>query len=684
MAITSGGSASTNWTDTGATRVVTRSELGVVIPFHSIMTAIIDSVTVRLSMFGTVSGAADVYISDGYGNVISNTVRITNIPATESDYVVTGLNAAITSTFHYNLAVKAVPPAQNDATMYGVAHQAAATTYTQTFTVSDYQIAAGTWVITTTDGYGFPIGGWAGFQPSGEAWRSLDVGSVPTGTGIFEKASNDAPSYPIVIDLYSTNNPALFVQPGITGWALQANVSSGDVVQPAQYFRFHIRMTANPTLDMSPVLDRLAVYFDGVPQLFTTQSQLIEYSNGALDVVGTPVLDAISTVSSQLTDKPAQVFAGKVHVDLANDQRALPLLSNPIIGKSVHIAVGYSAAVDRIPVFNGAVEDVRYTPQKITLIVSDNIKFADVMVPQKDSYASYDTNADYAVDALVTHKFFTWKSLTAHGMSTGNAVEPGTDPAVWQQITFPKIYDATTNGGQPWHLVDIALDILRNEINIPDNRINFVSFDRLRTLRSGYTGTRTITKPEKAKGLLGELAWLLEAQWIEASDGIALVPEVDLTTPLPAGTVVPIINDDDIATGSFRYRRGWKELVNECLIFSAWDGSNYQSASVYADATSVATHHVVQQETGYDKWSMPAAVRDAIAQHVVSRKANGRRVISITTSARHMRLEAGDRCTFESSLLPASDPQTINCVVVKKDIVGWKSQKINITLQEVF
>ena len=138
MAITSGGSASTNWIDTGATRVVTRSELGVVIPFHSIMTAIIDSVTVRLSMFGTVSGAADVYISDGYGNVISNTVRITNIPVTESDYVVTGLNAAITSTFHYNLTVKAVPPAQDDATMYGVAHQSTPTTYTQTFTVADY------------------------------------------------------------------------------------------------------------------------------------------------------------------------------------------------------------------------------------------------------------------------------------------------------------------------------------------------------------------------------------------------------------------------------------------------------------------------------------------------------------------------------------------------------------------
>ncbi|MDQ6973909.1 MAG: hypothetical protein Q9M10_03415, partial [Mariprofundaceae bacterium] len=336
----------------------------------------------------------------------------------------------------------------------------------------------------------------------------------------------------------------------------------------------------------------------------------------------------------------------------------------------------YDAVVDRVRVFDGMIEDVRYTQEKITLLLSDNIKYADVTIPKKGNHKTWDRAKAYRVGDLVSHQFFTWKAKLA---STG--ISPETSPAAWQQITFPKVYDVTTNNGTAWHLVDIVLDILRNEINMDDNRINIASFNRLRALRPGYVGNRTLIKPQKAMAMLGELAWLLECQWVQLSEGVSLVPEIRRTDLNYQS--VPHINDHDIASGSFSYRRGWKELVNECLIFSQWDGTSYQSATSYADAASISALRVVQQEVGYDKWHMPPAILDGIAQHVVARKNKARRILSFSTGGRCLRLECGDRVSFESSLLPASDPQWLHCVVVKKDMTSWQHQTIKLTLMEI-
>jgi len=661
-------------------RTVTSGELGRQMPFKATLTAIVDAVTVRMSIAGTTTGKATVYITDNANNPISQKITVT-VAQTDSDVAITGLNAAIVAGRHYSLVIVADPIPNS--MMPGVHHSSTPSTYTQTLNITEYQLAAAPWVITTAQGMGFPIGGTAGYAATGSAYRSLDVGSVPAVAGTIQIVAYDSPLYPLVIDMYSTNDPALFAVGGVTGWTAQLGVQSGDAIPAARYFRFHIQMSSNANQDIAPALDAINLYFDGAETIFTTRAQRIDYVDGSQGVSGVPVVHDMGSISSQLTNKAASVFAGKIQVHINNEPRSLALLNDapPPIGRPVHINFGYDVLVDRVNIFNGTIDDVRYTPDKLTLMISDSITLADISIPRKDSYPAWDAAADYAIGALVTHKFFTYKALSANGATTANSAAPDASPTVWQQLTFPKVYDTFTNGGVAWHLVDIIIDILRNDINIPDSRINFASLQRLKALRVGYTGTRTLIKPEKALTLLGELAWLLEAQWVQLSGGISLVPEHKVGDPIPSHA--PHINDNDIGVGSFSYRRGWKELVNECVIMTQWDGTNFNSVTAYADATSVSTLRKVQQEVGHDKWMMPPAILDQIAAHVVARKNQARRIISIATNGKHLRLECGDIVTFESSLLPASDPVILNMKVIRKDISSWQKQSIRLTLMEV-
>jgi len=651
----------------GFYRTVKKTGLDIIIPFTARLTGVIDEISIGLSMSGNAAtGKLKISILDALDNVVSMEINVSSIVSKVTSKTVTGLSAKIVNGAGYKLKVSAVPP--DKTLLAGPAAYAPAIIYAQTLTVSRTIIANGIWDINTdAAGVGFHIGGRGGYQATGSAYRSLDAGSVPTQQGTIEITAVDSASYPLVIDAYYTADAALFTSSSVVGWTKIAAITSGMTVPPSRYWRFHIQLTANASLDVAPILDAIKLMFFGKPMVLSNMP--VAASDSA------PVLHNIGSLASQLTNKANSVFQGRINAQVAYESRSLPLLDNNIVGNPVTISLGFSQHPDRIEVFKGSVEDIRYDTKTITLMMADNIRLADVTIPKKDSFKGWDKAQYYATGDYVTYKFFTYKSLTNH-----INIAPTVSATDWQQITFPKIYSAATNAGLEWHLVDIALDILRNEINIPDTRINMQSFVDLKASRMGYTGSRSIVKPEKALGLLGELAWLLECQWIESSYGIALIPEATLGS---STGIIPSISDNDIAMGSFSYRRGWKEMVNECLIFSQWDGVNYQSATAYADANSIASHHVTQQEVGYDKWSMPQATLDMIARNLTARKRTARRIISLSASIKHLRLEGGDRVQLSSSLLPASDPLTLDMVVVRKDITSWKNQTIKLTLMEI-
>ncbi|MDQ6973943.1 MAG: hypothetical protein Q9M10_03585, partial [Mariprofundaceae bacterium] len=293
---------------TGINRTVTAKQLGRQMPFTARLTAVIDQITARLALIGTTTGVVTAYITDNSGTVISQHSSVTLTIGITTDVTFQGLNAHLVHGLQYSLFILAEPIP--DRLTPGVHHVSTPTEYNQTLVITEYKLPASPWVLTTSSGAGFPMGGTAGFQASGSGYRSLDVGSVPSSNGTIQIVASESSAYPMVIDAYFTQSSVLFAKAGVLRWSVLPNVKSGDVLPPARYWRFFIRMQSNAANDIAPVLDSIGIYFDGAPTIFTNRAQLIEYVDGSKTILGEPVLENLSSMTSQLTAKPASVFTG--------------------------------------------------------------------------------------------------------------------------------------------------------------------------------------------------------------------------------------------------------------------------------------------------------------------------------------------------------------------------------------
>ena len=140
-------------------------------------------------------------------------------------------------------------------------------------------------------------------------------------------------------------------------------------------------------------------------------------------------------------------------------------------------------------------------------------------------------------------------------------------------------------------------------------------------------------------------------------------------------------------SNSLKLRRGYRELVNQSVIVTGYDGDGdgsdkFSKGEVGVDATSQSDYDVVVQKDWQDKWNVPASELQLRNTAMLDRYANGRRVLSCGVVMRLLPVEPGDVVTISSGQLPPADPGPIKCLVISKKM-DFSKQTIALGLLEV-
>jgi len=721
-------------------KAVVVSDPAILLPFTSTGTFLADGIRIVAQNTGNSATSVTIRILDNTGNQVGQRGQ-TAIAAGSGQVMidVTGLAASLRKGARYQLEIGYVVPASPGVQLVAL------TSYTVNLTVSSYDITGYVHTIALSDGSGFVIGGQNGYQATGSAVRTLDVASVPAGTGTItfsDIVPAGADPTTMTVTLYYTDSAAIAIEPTLTNWTLHGVVASGDSIPAHRYWRAKIDMTSNSTTDETPEMHEIYISYVGNAMTFGNRMETA-LVNGATDIYQVsvyPGLDYITTASAQLVPKPSSSMVGRMSIIMLPDRAVNGLMHKKLRGRPVRIRAGYAALSETVEIYSGIVRDMTFNRGKYTLTAHDSIELADVSVPRTKAGAAWSSVADYAIGDTVIYGTNSWTALVASGPANGGAITPGTDPAVWQDagtVWLDIGYTAATNGGVDWHLADIARDLIANRINIQSQHIDFASLDAMKTRWPNRTGTRTLTRPVKAFEMLSEIAWLLEAQWAVRGGQLTLIPE-SIATDLP----VEFVSPDDVATGH-GYRRGWADLKNESLIITGYSGSGtsdaqFSGGEAVADVTSISDYDMVALDTFRDKWNVPtlnptstpvqwiagitigvgawitnggvtylctvthasSAVTEpgvgatwssyyssdelqTISTHFVYRWKNGRRVVTgCKSQMRLLRMEPGDVTMFDSPELPEGDPGPYKMRVLKKDL-NWQRQHLTMSFIEV-
>jgi len=657
-------------------RVIVSNDHSIVLPFTASGTFLAEDIRLSVNNTGNSATSVNIRIVDSAGNQVGFKGS-TQVAANSGQIVVdvVGLSASLRKGFQYKLEI-----GYNSPYSPGVQQNSVATTvYSVSLNVSSYSIGAYAHTIALASGDGFVIGGKNGFQSSGSAVRTIDIGVTPIGTGIITFKDIVPVGTSMTITMHYTDSAVIAAEPTLTNWTLHGVTASGDTLTAHQWWRAKIDMTSNSLNDETPAISEIGISYIGDPITISENAivELVPGSPNVYQVTARPGLDSVSTATAQLTPKPTKSMIGRVSVTLLPEDSVNGLMAKKLRGRPVRIRAGYVGITETIPFYEGIVRDMAWSGGKYTLTVQDTIELADVSVPRVKAGLAWASGGTYAIGDTVVHGTNSWNALTTNG----GAVTPGTDPAMWQDngtVWLDIGYTAATNGGVEWSLVDIAKDLIINRINLNTENVDFNSLTRF-PLR---TGSRTLTKPVKAFAMLSELAWLLEAQWAVVRGQLSLVPE-----PLSADLPVEAVQMNDVMNNP-TYRRGWAELKNESLIVSGFTGAGSNEASfnsgvAVADLVSIHDYDIAALDTFQDKWNVPLAELTTIATNFVNRWKNGRRVIpSAQVQMRLLRLEVGDVVTFDSIDMPPGDPPPYKMMVLKKD-VAWEKQTLKMSFIEV-
>jgi len=540
---------------------------------------------------------------------------------------------------------------------------------------------------TTTVAWRIPVGGGTyiimagreGYQASGVAWRTLDVGSVPSVSGVMTYVDKVPAGTSLTVEAWYTNDPALAAVSGVTGWTSHGVVVSGDTIPAAQYWRVKISMTSTTGNDDTPEISALSVSYYGDPFLFGTHLQAVPLTTGGTVTQASLGLSGISTSSSAIEPQLKKQMVGRMTSTLAPEPEVDSLANMPLRGHRAQIRIGYNNVPDTLALMDGIVRDVAWGGGHYSLTINDALEMADAQAPNT-RWPLWDVAVAYLSGDIVAYNGKGWLAL-----KNNTGVAPGSDPTTWQEygsVWKELDYTPASNGGVDWHLCDIVKDLLTNAINLPAQKLDLASVDAVKVLRPNMTSSgRRITRPEKARTLLDELAWLLEAQWVERDGLLTLLPDPDANT-----VPVDVIGPDDIAEG-LQFRYGQAEAKNEALILTGYTGQGgndpgqFSDGIAAVDAQSITDLDAVLTHQFQDKWNVPQSELTRIATNYVTRWAYGRKRVRVKVTLRMMALEPGDVVTLRSGQLPAGILE-LNMMVVRRDL-DWMRQALTLDLLEV-
>jgi hypothetical protein len=661
--------------------------------FTAAATQIVDSIIIRASYTGYTSRQCYVRIIDHNATQVGNAAYFT--PGTSvTSLPVSGLAASLVKGRRYTLLIGFQPFTSGELpNPYFVAN----TNYSYSLSVYSYAVASSAWRIDGTAG-AWSTGGSEGFVASGSLTRQMDMGALPTGSGTLSVTDIVPPGTTLTLTAYYTDSATIAAETTLTNWTLFGVVDSGATLPAHQYWRITADMTANAANDDAPVLSTIEITYQAAPVSIGTHASRGEVVTTGFTVpwvmpltvappqvvtyiAGARALANISTASAQMAPRLANSMIGQIRATMTPEPIVNDMASKPLRGKQAVVRFGY--VINGKPVvsdvYTGIVADMTWDGKTYNLIIQDDLDIVDVKVPRQKAGPAWSSATDYAVGDKVVYGTNSWNALTASGPGAGGAVTPGADPAVWQDngtVWTDIVYTSLTSpdAGLDWHLADVCKDLLLNRVNIPTHRVDLQSLADLKTAYPNMRGSRTLTKPVGVIEMLTELAWLLNAQWIMRQGKIALVEE-------PTGAPVETITDNDIGA-TFNYRRGWKDLKNECLILSGYTGdgnqdSNFLDSQAYADAASVEQYNMVGLEVFRDKWNVAAAELVNRSTIYVNRWKDGRRVITnLSANMRLMAIEPSDVVSFASIGMPPYDRGLLDYVV------DWLRQTLKFTLME--
>ena len=661
-------------------RYVDANTPAIMAPFTPVSTIRVEEVNLGLENAGNLAATCYVWFRDALTKrQIGNQIRLSLAAGSGvSVHTLSGFSAALFRGRDYELVVDFARPDINSYT----APQSSTSHYSVAIRAYGIKGAAvgPAWKFRLGDGE-VVMAGREGYQATGAAWRTFDVREAPAGDGLVTFVDVVPAGTSMQVELWYTNNPTLAAAPGTTGWTYHGIVQSGDTIPPARYWRAKISYTSTAGNDDTPELSAISIIYYRDPVLIGTHVQAVPLTSGGTTAQSAPGLSRIGTASAALSPQLKQQMVGRMTCELAPEPEADYLASVPLRGHRAQIRVGYNGVPDTIGLYDGIVRDMAWHGNRWALTMDDIISITDAKAPNR-RWPTWDAATAYNPGDIVAYNGKGWLALVG-----SKVVTPGSDPNTWQEygaVWKELDYTPASNNGANWHLADIAYDILSNAINLPGERIDRASIDAVKALRPAVvsTGAR-ITHPVSGRKLLEEIAWLLQAQWIERDGQIALLPDPDPATVAPVETITP----DDIAEG-LQYRRGWADEKNECLILTglpagsdAGQPGNYSDGIVATDAAAVHDADAVLPHVFHDRWNVPQSELTRIATDFVSSWAGGRAVVRAMVSMRLMALEPGDVIRLQSGQLPGGRSEML--MMVTRVDLDWQRQALRMDFLEV-
>jgi len=172
-------------------------------------------------------------------------------------------------------------------------------------------------------------------------------------------------------------------------------------------------------------------------------------------------------------------------------------------------------------------------------------------------------------------------------------------PATWN----------TTADDVTWtdmHPSDIILDILQNQINVRDSKIDIGSFATVKAAIPDWVVTRTITgNPEQADGLIEELRLLMSAFFVPKGDGKIKIKRWDALE-----SSVMSLSENNVINSQWTANAG--NLFNDVTVYTNQTGtgssaSDFSDVRIGLDVTSAVNYDETATKTIKDKWTKNGA-----------------------------------------------------------------------------
>jgi len=695
-----GGSSGGTYTHLSYRASVDKDTSPIVLYYDSPSTMLVDEINLLVQSAGNRTiGAYCVVIDDASNKQIGRKVVFTP-PTTVSAVVVSGLAASMQRGRRYRFEIGHIDDDINALTV----PPTQVVTMKNIIQIRGYEVTDPIWrVPSSVAGKYLSIGGWQSYKGNGEFTRTLDVG-VPASQlkqdGIFHFSDIVPAGTNIQADLYYTDDSLIADEPSLANWGLfMGGVPDGKRLPKHRYWRVVFTLTANKTLDFTPEIADFSIEYRPEPKTFGTVIDTDRSQNQGFFVKATlpwlaqsslrmrnrgfKNLSSFNFQSTKVNPRFQVSIDGGFSAVIAEDKDSDDVFARNLSNKVCKVRVGFRGVKSKIAMYSGRVSDVTFNRGAFSLTAADHFTEFKKKIPASKAALTWSNSVNYNTGDKAVFFGALYTALQAN-----IGAQPDVSPADWQATGgawADIIYDETTHPfGTKWHLADIALDIIKNHINIHTSKIDEQSFEDIKLRFPSRIGTLIIRKPVSADKVIAEISWFLESHVIQSGNKITLVAEPSISS----GMDVITISNRDIKSGTLTYKAGWSNLRNEAIILTAYDNNpsqtsdHFNDGEVVVDADSVQEFDIVSVDVFKDRFNIDPSELQLRAATYVNKWKRGRALVQFDTTTRHLDLGVLSTVKIESDQLPGFRKGAFTGIVVDKDI-NWLNQTIRIKILEV-